>query len=54
MFNGGYILKLVDQTGTIAAARHTHRNCVTASVNRMDFIYPVYVGNLVFAKVSIN
>lgn len=52
--HGGYVLKLVDQAGAIVAARHTHRNCVTASVDRMDFISPVYVGNLVFAKASIN
>ncbi len=52
--HGGYILKMVDQAGAIVSARHTHRNCVTASVDRMDFISPVYVGNLVFAKASIN
>jgi len=52
--HGGYILKLVDQAGAIVAARHTHTNIVTASLDRMDFISPVYVGNLVFAKASIN
>lgn len=52
--HGGYILKLVDQAGAIVAARHTHQNCVTASVDRMDFISPVYIGNLVFAMASIN
>ena len=52
--HGGYILKLVDQAGSIVSARHTHRNCVTASLDKMDFISPVYIGNLVFAKASIN
>jgi uncharacterized protein (TIGR00369 family) len=52
--HGGYILKLVDQAGAIVAARHTHLNVVTASLDRMDFISPVYVGNLVFAKASCN
>jgi uncharacterized protein (TIGR00369 family) len=52
--HGGYILKLVDQAGAIVAARHTHSNIVTASLDRMDFISPVYVGNLVFAKASCN
>ena len=51
---GGYILKLVDQAGAIVAARHTHGNTVTASLDRMDFISPVYIGNLVFAKASCN
>jgi acyl-CoA hydrolase len=52
--HGGYILKLVDQAGAIVAARHTHLNIVTASLDRMDFISPVYIGNLVFAKASVN
>ncbi|UCC18249.1 MAG: acyl-CoA thioesterase [Promethearchaeota archaeon] len=52
--HGGHILKLVDQAAAIAGARHTHRNVVTASVDRMDFISPVYIGNVVFAKASIN
>jgi uncharacterized protein (TIGR00369 family) len=52
--HGGYILKLVDQAGAIVASRHTHTNIVTASLDRMHFISPVYVGNLVFAKASIN
>lgn len=52
--HGGYILKLVDQAGAIVAARHTHLNCVTASLDRMDFISPVFIGNLVFVKASIN
>ena len=52
--HGGYILKLVDQAGAIVAARHTHNNVVTASLDRMDFISPVYIGNLVFAKASVN
>jgi uncharacterized protein (TIGR00369 family) len=52
--HGGYILKLVDQAGAIVAARHTHSNVVTASLDRMDFISPVYIGNLVFAKASCN
>jgi len=52
--HGGYILKIVDQAAAIVASRHTHQNVVTASVDRMDFISPVFVGNLVFAKVSLN
>jgi len=52
--HGGYILKLIDQAGAIVAARHTYRNIVTASVDQMDFISPAYIGNLVFAKASIN
>ena len=52
--HGGYILKLVDQAAAIVAARHTHKNVVTASVDKMDFISPVFVENLVIAKASLN
>ncbi|MFX0148915.1 MAG: acyl-CoA thioesterase [Candidatus Hodarchaeota archaeon] len=52
--HGGHILKLVDQAAAIVATRHTHTNCVTASVDRMDFISPVYIGNLVMVKASLN
>jgi len=52
--HGGNLLKLVDQVGAIVAARHTHTNVVTASVDRFDFISPAYIGNLIFIKASIN
>ncbi len=52
--HGGNLLKLVDQAGAIVAARHTHSNVVTASVDRVDFISPAYIGNLVFIKASMN
>ncbi len=52
--HGGNLLKLVDQAGAIVAARHTHTNVVTASVDRFDFISPAYIGNLVFIKASMN
>ena len=37
--HGGNLLKLVDQAGAIVAARHTHTNVVTASVDRFDHIH---------------
>ncbi len=52
--HGGNLLKLVDQAGAIVAARHTHSNVVTASVDRFDFISPAYIGNLIFVKASMN
>ena len=52
--HGGHLLKLVDQAAAIVAVRHTHLNCVTASLDRMDFISPVYIGNLVIIKASLN
>jgi len=52
--HGGVIMKMIDEAAYIAASRHTHKNCVTASVDRIDFLSPVYIGNVVMAKASIN
>ena len=51
---GGEIMSIIDNAASIVAARHTRRNIVTASVDRIDFISPVFVGNVVFAKASVN
>ncbi len=52
--HGGTIMRLIDNAGSIAAFRHAHRNVVTASVDRIDFLTPVYIGNLIVLKASIN
>lgn len=51
---GGTILKLMDEVGSIVAFRHCRRNVVTASIDRMYFFAPVYVGNLIALKASVN
>jgi len=51
---GGVILKLIDQAAGIVASRHSHRNCVTASIDQVSFLNPAYVGNVVFVKASLN
>ncbi len=52
--HGGTILKYVDMAAAAAALRHARKNVVTASIDRMDFIQPVYVGNLLTLKASVN
>ncbi len=52
--HGGTIMKLIDQCGAIVASRHCHSNCVTASVDRIDFINPAFMGNVVILKGSLN
>jgi len=52
--HGGTIMKLIDQCGAIVASRHSHKNCVTASVDRIDFINPAYIGNVVTLKAALN
>ena len=41
--HGGTIMKLIDNTSGIVALRHTGRNVVTASIDRLDFHSPVYI-----------
>ncbi|MFS4417067.1 acyl-CoA thioesterase [Maribacter sp. 2307ULW6-5] len=52
--HGGYILNLMDQIAFACACKHSQSYCVTASVNRVDFLNPVEVGNLLTLKASIN
>jgi uncharacterized protein (TIGR00369 family) len=52
--HGGVIMKLIDTTAGVVAVRHARCNVVTASIDRLDFHNPVYVGNLVFFKGSLN
>lgn len=51
---GGAIMKLVDEIAGSVATIHTKRNCVTASIDQMNFFEPVYVGNLLILKASVN
>ena len=52
--HGGTILKLVDLAAAVSALRHARATVVTASIDQMDFYHPVYVGNLVSLKASVN
>ncbi|PKL15648.1 MAG: acyl-CoA thioesterase [Spirochaetae bacterium HGW-Spirochaetae-5] len=44
--HGGVILKLIDNTAGIVGVRHTGGNVVTASIDKVDFHSPVFVGDL--------
>ncbi|MEW2922393.1 MULTISPECIES: acyl-CoA thioesterase [Flavobacteriaceae] len=52
--HGGHILNLMDQIAFACASKHSQSYCVTASVNRVDFLNPIDVGELVTLKASIN
>ena len=52
--HGGTIMKLIDTAGGIAAVRHCRTNVVTASMDRLDFHQPVFIGELVVLRASIN
>ncbi len=52
--HGGVIMKHIDTTAGTVAARHSRGRVVTASIDRLDFHYPAYVGNLLILMASIN
>lgn len=52
--HGGHILNLMDQIAFACASKHSGNYCVTASVNRVDFLHPVEVGELLTLKASVN
>ncbi|WP_437395079.1 acyl-CoA thioesterase [Flagellimonas lutimaris] len=52
--HGGHILNLMDQIAFACASKHSQSYCVTASVNRVDFLNPIEVGELATLKASIN
>ncbi|WP_108868221.1 acyl-CoA thioesterase [Aquimarina aquimarini] len=52
--HGGYILSLMDQIAFACASKHSETYCVTASVDKVDFLKPIEVGELVTLKASVN
>ncbi len=52
--NGGAILNLIDNVAGLVALRHCRTRAVTASIDRMDFLNPVHVGELLIIKASVN
>lgn len=52
--HGGVIMKLIDTAASVVAGRHARSNTVTASIDRLDFLGPVFVGDLLFLKASLN
>jgi len=51
---GGTILKMVDEAAYVAAMKHARCNVVTASVDKMDFLSPVHIGDLVTLSANVN
>ncbi len=52
--HGGVVMKHIDNAGGVVAIRHTRGNCVTASIDRLDFHNPAFIGNLLTLKASLN
>lgn len=51
---GGVVLSLVDRAGAVCAIRHSRRQCVTVSVDKVDFREPIHVGELITAFARVN
>ena len=52
--HGGTILSLMDKAAYACAARHAGNYCVTASIDLVEFLMPIEVGELVTMKASVN
>ena len=52
--HGGYLLSLMDQIAFACASKYSANYCVTASVDTVDFLNPIEVGELVTLKASVN
>ncbi|WP_194849966.1 acyl-CoA thioesterase [Nonlabens antarcticus] len=52
--HGGHILSLVDQIAFACASKHSNNYCVTASVDVVDFLAPIDVGEMVTLKATVN
>jgi uncharacterized protein (TIGR00369 family) len=52
--HGGVIMKHIDTAAGVVAARHARCNAVTASIDRLDFHNPAFIGELLTLKASLN
>jgi acyl-CoA hydrolase len=52
--HGGTVMKMCDEAAGIAAVKHSRCRVVTAAIDRMTFLHPVYVGQLLTCRASVN
>src|SRR5690606_16576745 len=52
--HGGILLSLMDKVAYACASRHASTYCVTVSVDKVEFLQPVEVGELVSLHASVN
>ena len=51
---GGRLMQFIDLVGAVAASRHARAITVTASMDHLDVVAPVHVGDLLILKASVN
>jgi acyl-CoA hydrolase len=52
--HGGTVMRLCDEAAALAAIKHSRQRVVTAAMDRMAFLYPIYVGELVTLSATVN
>jgi acyl-CoA hydrolase len=52
--HGGTVMKLCDEAAALAAVKHSRRRVVTVAMDRMTFLYPIRVGELLTLSASVN
>ena len=52
--HGGIVMRICDEAAAVAAIRHSHRRVVTAGMDRMTFLEPVELGDLVSFYANVN
>jgi acyl-CoA hydrolase len=52
--HGGAVTRLCDEAAGLAAIRHTRQKVVTAAIDRMTFLHPVKVGELLTLRAAVN
>jgi len=51
---GGQLMHWIDICAALSSAKHTHHVCVTASVDRIDFIHSINLGDAVILTANVN
>lgn len=52
--HGGILLSLMDKVAYACAYKHASNYCVTVSVNRVEFLEPVDVGDMVYMEATVH
>ncbi len=51
---GGRVMEWIDKAAAVSALRHCRMNVVTASVDHLDFLFPIHLGDIVHLHASVN
>src|SRR5437660_94224 len=52
--HGGTVMKLADEAAGLAAIKHSRCQVVTVGMDRMNFLVPIYIGDLVTFSSAVN